>query len=59
MPIEFEPPPGRLDMSRLDDFQIIAERRRVMATLAALTDQYRDLNQEVSRRESLQWMLTG
>jgi hypothetical protein len=28
-----------------------------MATLAALTDQYRALNQEISRRESLQWML--
>jgi hypothetical protein len=41
----------------MDDFEVIAERRRVMATLAALTDQYRALNQEISRRESLQWML--
>ena len=45
------------DVSRMDDFQVIAERRRVMAMLAALTDQYRELNQEVSRRESLKWML--
>ena len=45
------------DVSRMDDFQVVAERRRVMATLAALTDQYRELNQEVSRRESLKWML--
>jgi hypothetical protein len=44
-------------MSRLDDFELIAERRRVMATLTALTDQYRALNQEISRRESLRWML--
>jgi len=46
------------DPSKLDDFQVIAERRRVMATLAALTDQYRALNQEINKRESLKWMLT-
>lgn len=57
MPIEFEPPPGRREVSRLDDFQVVAERRRVMAALAALTDEYRELNQELSRRETLQWML--
>jgi hypothetical protein len=45
------------DVSRMDDFQVLAERRRVMAALAALTDQYRALNQEISRRESLRWML--
>jgi hypothetical protein len=41
----------------MDDFQVIAERQRVMANLAALTDQYRALNQEIQRRESLRWML--
>jgi hypothetical protein len=45
------------DVSQLDDFEVIEERRRVMAALAALTDQYRQLNQEISRRETLQWML--
>jgi len=45
------------DVKRMDDFQVIAERRRVMAALAALTDQYRELNQELQRRESLRWML--
>jgi hypothetical protein len=45
------------DVSRMDDFQVIAERQRVMTALAALTDQYRELNQEINRRESLQWML--
>jgi len=44
------------DVSRMDDFQVIAERRRVMANLAALTDQYRALNQEIQRRETLKWM---
>jgi len=50
-------PDGHYDASRMDDFQVIAERRRVMANLAALTDQYRQLNQEINRRESLRWML--
>ena len=49
-------PDGHYDASRMDDFQVIAERRRVMANLAALTDQYRALNQEIQRRETLQWM---
>jgi hypothetical protein len=49
--------PGRFDVSRMDDLQVIAERRRVMTALAALTDQYRELNQEISRRETLKWML--
>jgi hypothetical protein len=48
---------GRHDLSRMDDFQVIAERRRVMTALAALTDQYRELNQEINRRETLQWMV--
>jgi hypothetical protein len=50
-------PPGRPDVSRMDDFQVIAERQRVMTTLAALTDEYRELNQELQRRDTLQWML--
>jgi hypothetical protein len=41
----------------LDDFEVIAERRRVMDMLAALTDRYRRLNQEMSRRGTLRWML--
>ena len=45
------------DVRGMDDFQVVAERRRVMATLAALTDQYRELNQELQRRESLRWMV--
>jgi hypothetical protein len=45
------------DVTRMDDFQVIEERRRVMANLAALTDRYRELNQELQRRESLRWML--
>jgi len=45
-------------VGRMDDFEVIEERRRVMASLAALTDQYRALNQEITRRESLRWMLT-
>jgi hypothetical protein len=48
----------RYDVSRMDDFQVITERRRVMASLAALTDQYRALNQEITRRDTLRWMLT-
>ena len=63
MPIERDPskspalPDGHYDASRLDDFQVITERRRVMANLAALTDQYRALNQEINTRETLKWML--
>jgi len=50
-------PDGRYDASGMDDFQVIAERQRVMTTLAALTDQYRALNQEINIRETLKWML--
>ena len=42
---------------RMDDIQVITERRRVMTALAALTDHYRALNQEIGRRETLRWML--
>jgi hypothetical protein len=41
----------------MDDFQVIAERQRVMANLTALTDRYKELNQEITRRETLKWML--
>jgi hypothetical protein len=44
-------------VSQLDDFEVIAERARVMKMMAALTDRYRQLNQEMSRRETLKWML--
>jgi hypothetical protein len=50
-------PPGHRDVSRMDDFQVIAERQRIMANLAALTDRYRELNQEINRRDTLRWML--
>jgi hypothetical protein len=45
------------DVSQMDDFAVIAERRSVAATLAALTDRYRALNHEISTRETLKWML--
>jgi hypothetical protein len=45
------------DYSALDDFDIIEERRRVKSALAALTDKYRALNQEMTSRETLRWML--
>ena len=63
MPIEREPskslavPDGHDDASRMDDFQVVAERRRIMANLAALTDRYRELNHEITTRETLRWML--
>ena len=45
------------DIGQLDDFQVIAERIRVMEAIAALTDRYRRLNQEMTRRVTLRWML--
>ena len=57
MTSDHEQSADRRDVSRMDDFQVIAERRRVMANLAALTDQYRELNQEIQRRDTLKWML--
>jgi hypothetical protein len=44
-------------VSRLDDFEVIAERARITRALAALTDLYRQINQEMARRETLRWML--
>lgn len=45
------------EVAGLDDFQVIAERLRVTEAIAALTDRYRLLNQEMTRRETLRWML--
>ena len=45
------------EVTELDDFQVIAERRRLTEAIAALTDRYRRINQEMSRRETLRWML--
>jgi hypothetical protein len=45
------------DASQMDDFEVIEERQRVMTALAALTSRYRQLNQEINRRETLRWML--
>lgn len=48
--------PG-FDAASMDDFEVIRERQSIMTALARLTDQYRELNREVQRRETLQWML--
>jgi hypothetical protein len=45
------------EVSQLDDFQVIAERFRIMAALATLTDRYRALTHEMNRRETLRWMV--
>jgi hypothetical protein len=45
------------EFAGLDDFQVIAERLRVMDTIAALTDRYKQLNQEMTRRATLKWMV--
>lgn len=45
------------EFTALDDFQVIAERGRVTEMIAALTDRYRKLNQEMTRRGTLRWML--
>ena len=47
--------PG-LDLSDMDDFELVEERRRVQVALAVLTDKYRDLNDEMNKRETLRWM---
>ena len=50
--------PGHFqDVSRMDDFEVVDERRRIAASLAALTDRYRVLNHEISTRETLKWMV--
>ena len=46
------------DLSQLDDFELVEERRRVMVALARLTDKHRRLNAEMTKRETLRWMVT-
>jgi hypothetical protein len=45
------------EIAELDDFQVIAERRQVSETIATLIDRYRKLNEEMTRRVTLRWML--
>jgi hypothetical protein len=45
------------DFRQLDDFQVIAERFHLTEAIAALTDRYRKLNEEMARRVTLRWML--
>ena len=44
------------EVSRMDDFEVMAERFRVMTMLASLIDRYRRLNGEMTKRETLRWM---
>jgi hypothetical protein len=45
------------DVSRLDDFEVIEERQRLTAALTKLTERCRVLNNEISKRKTLRWML--
>ena len=45
-----------LDLSDMDDFEVIEERRRVMTDLAFLTDKYKALSDEMTKRETLRWI---
>ena len=59
-PHEAAAPPGdgpAGDPRLLDDFELIAERARVTALLASLTDRYRQLNHEMNQRKTLRWVL--
>ena len=44
------------EVSRMDDFEVITERQNVMSALAELTNRYKRLNREMSRRETLRWI---
>jgi hypothetical protein len=46
------------DYSQLDDFEVLEERRRVQGWLAVLVGRYKALNDEMTRRETLRWMVT-
>jgi hypothetical protein len=46
-----------IQFAELDDFEVIAERLRVMDTITALTEKYRQLTREMTRRETLRWMM--
>jgi len=50
-------PPDQDEVSRMDDFEVISERNNVMAALSELTGRYKRLNDEMSRRETLRWMV--
>jgi hypothetical protein len=41
----------------MDDFEVIRERQNVMTALANLTDRYKRLNDEMTRRQTLRWMV--
>lgn len=45
------------EVAKLDDFQVIAQRRQVSETIATLIDRYTKLNEEMTRRPTLRWML--
>ena len=45
------------EVAELDDFQVIAERHQVSETIAALIDRHGKLNEEMTRRATLRWML--
>jgi hypothetical protein len=49
--------PEQDEVNRMDDFEVIKARWEVMTALAELTDRYRWLNREMSRRETLRWMV--
>lgn len=44
-------------VARLDDFQVIAKRLRLTEEITALTASCKKLNQEMTRKETLRWML--
>jgi hypothetical protein len=46
-----------VQFAELDDFEVIAERLRVMDMITALTEKYRQLTREMTRRETLRWMV--
>ena len=52
MTSDHEQPATRHDVSRMDDFQVIAERRRVMTALAQRHDA---LTREYDRRARAAW----
>jgi hypothetical protein len=43
------------DFTKLDDPDLLAEARRTLATIAALTERSRALSAEVSRRAEARW----
>ncbi|MGH3246227.1 MAG: hypothetical protein ACRDYB_14830 [Acidimicrobiales bacterium] len=43
------------DFTAMNDPEFLAERARVRETLAALTEQYRKLNDEFDRRARILW----